>query len=103
PHHALAVRRLAVLLELDLGLEPARELHEASRGAGMEPELVDDLERLAGPGATHPVFRSESRWATTISRFPRNSRASSSASATDRCRPPVQPTAMVRYDFPSRS
>jgi hypothetical protein len=28
---------------------------------------------------------------------------SASASATERCRPPVQPRAMVRYDFPSRS
>ena len=28
---------------------------------------------------------------------------SSSASATERCRPPVQPRAMVRYDLPSSS
>ncbi len=54
------------------------------------------------PRATAGRHRSTSRWKTD-GVAPRSSRrlASSTARTTDRCRPPVQPMAMVRYDFPS--
>jgi len=50
----------------------------------------------------HRVHRSTSRWNTVVgSSWASSRRDSSSASTTDRCRPPVQPMATVRYDFPS--
>src|SRR5690606_26436630 len=93
-HDALRVRALPVLLELDLADVARRELHELGRRARVEAELVDDLERALG--AAH-VGLSTSRCATTaLCPAPRSQPPSVSAIATERWRPPVQPTAIVR-------
>src|SRR5512145_3340170 len=67
-------------------------------------------ERTVGndDGSDHPVplegrmERDRSRWTTMTAPcpFPRRS-PSASATATDRCLPPVQPTPSVKYAFPS--
>ena len=44
-HDALAVGLLAVLADLDLGLELAGQLHELHRRAGVQPQLVADPQR----------------------------------------------------------
>lgn len=58
--------------------------------------------RRPSPRIESGQSRSTSRWLTET-RCPcsRNQSARSSATTTERCRPPVQPIAIVRYDFPS--
>ena len=65
--------------------------------------VVVDAEAEVQGCVAHVYSRSRSRCATVASKPSRSMNAfSSSTSATERCRPPVQPTATVRYALRSR-
>jgi len=48
-HHALGVRDLSVVRDLDLSPVAARELHQLGRRAGVQTQLIHDLEAALAP------------------------------------------------------
>src|SRR5690606_15430436 len=116
-HHALRVRRLPSAADHDVARKLRRELDQLRRRTRMQPELVPDLEGATSTGhAVSPpscgaapawsgsapgpliLMRSTSRCTTSIAipRLDSRRRASSSATVTERWRPPVHPTPTVR-------
>src|SRR5690349_25172086 len=116
-HHALGVCRLARAAEQNLARKTRSELHQLGRRTRVQAQLVPDFEgpprlhhsfpprRVRGGGsawsgsAPRPFMltRSISR-CTTSNPIPSarpTSSARCSATATERWRPPVQPTAIV--------
>src|SRR5262252_5041107 len=90
-HDALAVDLVAILAQRDLARKLGRELDELGCGARVQAELVLDLDGLL----RHHSPLSTSRWRTRMSHSPPSRRRSSSTTATERWRPPVQPTQIV--------
>lgn len=81
---------------------PAAQRDDLRLGAAPDPARYQPYPpRLGGAAACHS--RPMSRWTSTVSIPSDASRAASfSDIATERCLPPVQPTAMVTYRLPSR-
>src|SRR5690606_35800947 len=97
---ALTVDLVAFLADRDVARILRRELDQLGRRTGVEPELVRDLERLLCRDPHHSP-RSTSRCRTRMSHSSPSRRRNSSTTATERCRPPVQPTQIVTYSLPS--
>ena len=94
-HDALGVGDLPIFAHFDVRLEPIREIDQLGGGSRVQAQPIGHFDG-GGQRSAHEPARCASRCATTTSCSSPSWRPSSSAIATDRCLPPVQPSATVR-------